>query len=449
MIVKKLSLKKNMVWNLAGSIIYSSTQWLLLIVIAKLGNPEMVGQYVLGLAITAPIVLFTDMNLRLALITDMKSSFTFGNYLGTRIVMVGFSFLLFITVVLIIGYDYYTAIVIILIGIAKLHESVSDIFHGQLQKCERMDLPTISDIMKGIGTVISFSVVLYITGSLVLAIIGQIIVWALILLFFDWPVTRKFTSIDVSFHVRIIKRLVTLSIPLGVMALLTSVNVNVPNYLVEYFLGEEELGYFAALLYILYAGDRMVNSIRQPVAPRLAMLFEKKDIRGYSSLLVIFIAIGLFIGSLGVLVAYLLGDFLLAIIYTPAYAAYSGLFVVMMISGVILYSAAFLEIGVIATRHFKIQPYLAALWVMVSVIGGFLLIPTYGVYGAVYGVLLSSLAKFLSLLVVWLVLVKKSKATTKSSMYKRGSEIRFSKVVQYIKREGSPTYYMGVKENEV
>ncbi len=412
MVLKKLSLKTNMTWTLAGTIIYSFTQWLLLIVIAKLGTPEMVGQYALGLAVTAPIIMLTEMRLRLSLVTDAKGSFGFNHYLGTRILSVLLSLLLILAVVLIIGYEYQTSIIIILIGIAKLPESLSDILLGKLHKYERMDYITISSILKGVVTVIVFSWILFTTNSLIMAIIGQIVVWTMTLVFYDCLIVKRYGTIKPSFNMMKVKQLVKLTFPLGIMGLLTTLNTNLPSYLVEYFLGKEELGYFVALLYILLAGSRVVNALRQPAAPILASLYEEGNIKGFNKLLYTLLGIGAIIGALGLLFTYIFGELLLTIIYTPSYAMYSGLFVAIMFSGLFSYPAAFLGNGVLATRHFKSQPYLAALWVLTSVIGCILFIPIYGVYGAAIAVILSSFVKLLSLYLVLLRIMKKERKST-------------------------------------
>jgi O-antigen/teichoic acid export membrane protein len=406
--IKRLSLKVNMTWTLVGSVFYSFTQWLLLIILAKLGTLEMVGQYALGLAITAPIVLFTEMNLRLAQVTDAKGTFLFSHYLGTRLISVGVSIIFFLSVVLFVGFAMYTATVILLIGIAKLPESISGIFHGQLQKHERMDYITKSQILKGMMTVIIFSTTLYFTESLILSIIGQIIVWTVVLLIYDLRVVKKYEAVKVSFQMATIKRLVKMTLPLGIVALLSSVNTNIPTYLVEYFLGREELGYFAAILYILFAGDRMVNSIGQPAIPRLATFFEQKNIRSFQKLLIRLVAFGFVIGVLGFIVAYLIGDTVLSIIYTPSYATYADLFIFIMVSGIFYYPATFLELGFSATRYFKLQPLLATFWVLVSIIGCVLLIPKFGAVGAAIALIIFSFSQVISMLVVLYLILRKS-----------------------------------------
>jgi len=46
---KSVSLRWNFSWTFVGNVIYSGCQWCMLVVLAKLGNPTIVGQYGLAL----------------------------------------------------------------------------------------------------------------------------------------------------------------------------------------------------------------------------------------------------------------------------------------------------------------------------------------------------------------------------------------------------------------
>ncbi len=80
-----LSLKTNFSWTLAGNVIYAGCQWGMLVILAKLGSPEMVGRFALGLAITAPVIMFTNLQLRSIQATDARGEYLFGNYFGLRL----------------------------------------------------------------------------------------------------------------------------------------------------------------------------------------------------------------------------------------------------------------------------------------------------------------------------------------------------------------------------
>jgi hypothetical protein len=58
------TVRRNIASTLVGSLVFSGSQWLITVAIARMGNMEMVGQYALGLAACLPIFSFTGLSLR-------------------------------------------------------------------------------------------------------------------------------------------------------------------------------------------------------------------------------------------------------------------------------------------------------------------------------------------------------------------------------------------------
>src|SRR5580700_4270976 len=79
------SIRANFAWTLAGYAVYAGCQWGMLVALAKLGTPAMVGQFALGLAATAPLLMFANLQLRTVLATDTRGEYAFSDYLGLRL----------------------------------------------------------------------------------------------------------------------------------------------------------------------------------------------------------------------------------------------------------------------------------------------------------------------------------------------------------------------------
>src|SRR5207247_10849508 len=80
------SLRRHVAWALAGHLGYSACQWGVLVCIAKLGPAADVGRFALALALTAPIITLTSLNLRLLQATDAREDYPFSVYLSVRII---------------------------------------------------------------------------------------------------------------------------------------------------------------------------------------------------------------------------------------------------------------------------------------------------------------------------------------------------------------------------
>src|ERR1700730_18006925 len=82
---RALSLQQNFAWTTIGNVVYSACQWAIVCLLAKLGSPEMVGQYALGLAVTTPVLMLGQLNLRAVLATDVGERHTVRDYCGLRL----------------------------------------------------------------------------------------------------------------------------------------------------------------------------------------------------------------------------------------------------------------------------------------------------------------------------------------------------------------------------
>src|SRR5690242_9856003 len=78
------SLRSNFTWTLAGNGLHAACSWAMLILLAKLRGPEVVGQYALGVAIVLPMASATSC-LRSIVATDARGEYAFSEYLRLRL----------------------------------------------------------------------------------------------------------------------------------------------------------------------------------------------------------------------------------------------------------------------------------------------------------------------------------------------------------------------------
>ena len=279
-----LSLRSNFAWSFTGNVIYMASQWAMLAVLAKLGSPETVGQFALGLAVTAPIILFTNLQLRAVIATDARNENTFSDYFTLRIATTIFSIFIILGLVFISDYSRQTALVILVIGIAKVFESLSDIVYGLLQQNEQMARIAWSMMIRGPLSLLIMAVCMFIWGNILIAVIGLAFVWLMVFLFYDmhsvpWLQKRIHEPINlqISWDGTTQRRLIRLAFPLGLTAMLASLNTNIPRYLLENYFGEGMLGLFTAMAYLLVAGNAVVGALGQSASPRLAKYFAARS----------------------------------------------------------------------------------------------------------------------------------------------------------------------------
>src|SRR5438067_11454395 len=149
---RPLTLRTSFVWSLAGQVAYSACQLGILVVLAKLGTPEMVGEFALALAIASPIMICAGLSsLRIVQATDGGGGeYRFGDYLLRRLLTTVAGLLAIFGVLCFSGYEGRVFAIVMTMGFAKGLENISDVFCGLLQQHERMDRVAVSGMIRGL-----------------------------------------------------------------------------------------------------------------------------------------------------------------------------------------------------------------------------------------------------------------------------------------------------------
>src|SRR5699024_8183153 len=258
---KRNSIKKNFSWNLLGSVIFAATQWLLIIALTRLGSVEMVGYYSLGLAITSPIILFTNLQLRVLQATAKEDEYQFQDLVATRNVTNVIFFTLLIIYLSIGNYDKYIFFIVLITGLIKVTESFSELTYGLFHQQERLELIAKSTILRGCSILFTVVILLILKLDLVYILFSIVLVNVMIFIFYDNKNLHLFNRKYVAHYSKNIYKIIITALPLGLSLLLVSLNNNLPKIFVEKILNTEQLGFFASITYLVYIGSTLINSI--------------------------------------------------------------------------------------------------------------------------------------------------------------------------------------------
>jgi O-antigen/teichoic acid export membrane protein len=382
-----LSLRRNAAWTLLGQTVFAGCHWASFIVLGRLGGPEELGRYSLALAVVTPIMLFAGLQMRQLQVADVTGRYRFEDYFAVRVAGTGCAALVLLVIAL-VGYTWQIAVAVLLVALARGFENLSDVHYGLAHRHKRLDLVAQSSMLKGVLELIALGSGYYLTKDLAVALIGVAATRALVWWFFDRASTKQWRNARAEPASRPdFKRLLGLAwtaLPLGVAMLLVTVNPNVPRYFIEATVGLAALGLFTSMAHFVVAGRMAINALSQAAFPRLADLHAAGDRAAFRWLLIRLIAVSALPGSIGLLVAIVFGRELLSLIYGPRFADGADVFPWIMLVGVVLYAQTPFGYALTATQQIKIQPLIFGITVVVNVVGCFLLIPVYGLFGATF-----------------------------------------------------------------
>ena len=402
---KSPSLRVNAAWTLWGNITSAACQWGMVMVLAKMGSAELVGQYALALAITAPIVIFANLQLRSIQATDIGGEYQFGDYMAVRLWTTGAAALAMIAVVLWGGYQLSTTLAVLGVGLWKCVDGISDVFYGFLQRHERMECIAKSMLARWPLSLAALAAGVRATGSVGWGAAGGVLCSAAVLVLYDLPTSRRLAaslgaappavrfSFRPTWRPSFLKSLVWSATPLGIVVMLVSLQANVPRYFLMHQFGEAEVGIFSALAYVVLAGELVTNALGQSFTPRLAKLYHDGARHEFRVLLTKLLAAAVAGGCFAILAGSVAGPYILRILYRPEYVRNLDVFRILLISAGPTFIASFLGYGLTAARLFWVQLPLSAMST-VTVAGACIwLVPARGLRGAAEAVLAMSIVR--------------------------------------------------------
>jgi O-antigen/teichoic acid export membrane protein len=398
------TLRNNFAWTLVGNVLYAGCQWGMLSVLAKLGSPSIVGQFTLGLAVAAPVFMFTNLQLRAVQATDVSAEHGFANYFTLRLLATMFGLLVIVALLPSAGASTAVRIVILLVAVSKCIECMSDAAAGLLQREEQLKKVAISLMVRGAGSVLVFSLVFAYSRNLALAVAAMCGVWLAVLVFYDAPNVRKLIGDQdpfFRFDRRELRRLAMLGLPLGWAATLASLYVNIPRYFLQHYLGLADQGIYASLAYLVVAINLVVFALTQSVTTRLARLFAAGEFRKFVRLLTKLSMLGVLIAIVGVPLTFAVGRPLLTLLYRREYAEHVGLLALFVGIAGLSTVGSFLFCGLTAARMFRAQAPVYFAGTLIGVVGAALFVPRYGLIGGGISLLISSVTVILG--GIWII----------------------------------------------
>jgi O-antigen/teichoic acid export membrane protein len=385
------SLAKNSMLTMTANILLASSNWLLLVIIAKQFNVQTLGYFVMTLSICSPAFLFASFKIRTLLIVDSKWRFTLTEYATARLlsnffitvciltlVFTNFIALPFLTVATVIGY--------------KWCDTWSEFCQSYMRRLHKFEMSSGTLAARSLITILFVLLTAVTFKSFNWLLLAWLIV-AMIFALFDTYLLRRLSqshekagfSFSSLMKIKSVNRAFSLYreyITVAVAVAISSLFVHLPNILLGYQLDIISAGIFATISYFLIAGGIFVNSVSQASTPRLAHLLKTGDYEAFILLIKKLCLIGIIIGASGLVISVFSGKYFLTLFYTPDIAKFSETLNWVMAAAAVRYVYIFLGTSLAAAQQFHIQTKIYALGLLTMLCGGYLLIDANGLVGA-------------------------------------------------------------------
>jgi O-antigen/teichoic acid export membrane protein len=330
---KPLDIKKNMLYNTIGSLTYQGCLWIttVLVVILSSGYSD---SGILSFAMTIGNM-FTAVgtyNMRTYQVSDIKGKYSQRNYVGFRLLTLVIGVIVLGIYSIAVSPDSQTLIAVFAYLLFKVDESFCDVLYGVDQRGERMDYIGISQFIRGALVVLAFSLGLYLSQNIILAILAMYPAGLLVTIIYDIPHARRMDDIRPQLKKEQAKSLLAECLPIVLEILFLGMIVSVARQYYANAYGAERLGIYAAVAtpaVLIQAAARFLY------APALVPLSEKWNDSPKESFLPFFRKTLLVMSGfiiVGVAVLAWAGPILLNLVYGQKVEGYTYLFTNVLIS---------------------------------------------------------------------------------------------------------------------
>lgn len=406
----KTSIQKNMLFNTVGSMVYYFCQWLLSIVIVRISGYEAAGVFGIATTLTASPAILALFNVRNYQVSDLRGQYTTKTYIQSRHYTNLLAYVVCMGMVLVGGYSWEKAAVVLVFMLYKLAEGTADVYYGVEQRWGRLDYAGISLSLRGLLTIVPFVILQKLFNNLLLSLgVVAICSYAVVLIYDRIQVKRLLASVaagrgeaqitagqgEAQFKVgqeeaqikqgqKEIFGLLITCIPLAFVAFLNNLAFNYPKIVLESHHGSEIMGYFTSITSPALVVQLAANTIFAPLVTPLTDAFLRRDKKAFDKMIRNFI---LFMAALSAVVlagSALLGRWALILLFGEGIDPYTYLFVPSI--GVTLCLATTSVLISICTllREIKLQYIVGVAGIVASFAFAQLLVPSLGMEGVLW-----------------------------------------------------------------
>lgn len=327
---KKLSVSQNAFYNMIGAIVFCFCQWITSGVLVYRLSPSEISAAnagLLQLAITTTNIFFaiSCYNMRTYQISDVKNEYSYGDYIGVRIVTAIIAIVLCVVYVIAWRYSIKAMICTMLYMIFKLSETFSDVLHGINQKNYRMDYICVSLCIRGISSVIVFIAAILLFDNVLIAVAIMAAICLFFVVIYDVRVTKQFGSIKPIFNKKTIAKLLIVCMPAVISSAAFTAITSIPRQTLATLHNEEALGYYGTVATPLLVVQILATSIFNPMLTELSEYYSQGKINLFVKRMVKNLVLLICISAAVCVGVVFLGDFAIGLVFGKELVPYTYL----------------------------------------------------------------------------------------------------------------------------
>lgn len=392
---KDIQFRKNFIWNILGTGFNAFNSLFFMITVTRINGVDNAGIFTIAYATACIIFVIGTYAGRVYQVTEPDKSITDKEYIINRLITAGGMNVLVILFCLFRGYDIYKTIVFILLTLYKSLEAFSDVLYGILQKNEKLEFVGKSLFFKALIAVCVFVIVDIITNNMIISAVSINLVWILFLLIYDFKKANEFIDFKLKVNMKNVGKIFKLGFSTFGIAFLGMYIINAPKYAIDNYLANNYQTIFGIIVMPATVIGLVAQFLIHPFLTKIVHFYEERDLKALKKMIfkLIFLISGF--GIISAILAYLIGTWILGIIYGIDLSSYKfGLLVIIIAST--LYTIGTIYSNVLTTVRETLSQFIIYIIIAVfALVTSNILTKTWNLDGAIWSYLCIMSSQFL------------------------------------------------------
>ena len=330
---KNVTEKKNFVWNMIGSGIFSFVSMALSLCVIQIAGEKVGGVFSIAVTISQMMLYIAFFELRTFLVTDTNRKYTFSQYHGAKILTCTAMMLVSIAYVLVKKYVSYKAVVIILMCLYRMIDGYADIYEGEFQLDGKLYLSGKSMTFRSVLSAIALIVTLATSKSIVLSIFSAIIVSLICVIIFNINIAKYYGEIKPDCRWNNVKSILYECFPFFIGAFLWVYILSASRIAVDNNMSSQSMSYYQVLFMPVSIVNLFATFFFRPALTSLSELYYGNEEKKFIKKIVVLLTMIMAFTVICVIGAYILGIPALSLISGCDLHAYRKLLIILMIAG--------------------------------------------------------------------------------------------------------------------
>lgn len=353
-------MKKAFVWNTVSGLVMAFQSVVMLMILMRACDVYTAGVFTIAYANANLFLNMGKYGVRNFQVSDVRHVFSFHDYAAARaassVAMMVCAGAYLAWSAISFGYDLNKTLIILFMCVFKLVDAVEDVYHGDYQRCGRLDVAGKVLTLRLVSTIAVFGGLVIGTADLLVSL--EISTFYAIVFFFVsvWHVRRRYGMPEKSAFVVASTQLKTIlkeCFPLFLAAFLLFYIGNAPKYAIDACLGDAEQAYYGFISMPVFVVSLLASFVYSPIITSVSRMWGEGDKKSFTRVFaqqMLIVALITIACNVATLIA---GVPVLSVMYNTDLSPYLLELIILVSGGGFLALASLFTLGITIVRQHK------------------------------------------------------------------------------------------------